>query len=231
MLPRFRRGAFALFALIFLVTMLLGDRADVALATTVHPAELLLGQRWWTPLTASFRHPEGVGLFALLWTLLIQWVIGSRLEGFWGTGRYLIMVAVAAFVGYGSTVAIAIALPELADISLSGASPVDLAACSAFAWVFAHERMRLGNREIAPLPVAAVLGGLALAFPLIAGLAAGTPVARAWPCVVPGIAAAIVATLFVHPWRKRENSGKVVRTKQSDHPHLRVVQTPEDMLN
>ena len=92
-LPRFRRGAFALFALGFTVTMLLGDRSTLPLS--LRPSALLGGHEWWTPITALFRAPEGLGMLALLWTLLVQWVVGSRLEGFWGTTRYLIMVLVA----------------------------------------------------------------------------------------------------------------------------------------
>lgn len=231
MLPRFRRGAFALFALIFAISMLLGDRASIATATRVVPAEVLDGRNWWTPLSAAFRHGEGVGLFGLLWTLIIQWVIGSRLEGFWGLTRYLVMVLVASLVGYGGAVGLAAALPQLADVQLSGAATLDVAACTAFAWVFANERMRLGSREIPPLPLAASLGGLALAFPVLAGLVGGLPIGQAWLCAVPSVLAGVVATLFVQPWRKRENSGKVVPSKRSDHPHLRVVRTPEDMLN
>ena len=64
-----------------------------------------------------------------------------------------------------------------------------------------------------------------------AALAGGLPIAQAWLCAVPSVLAGVVATLFVQPWRKRENSGKVVPSKRSDHPHLRVVRTPEDMLN
>ena len=231
MLPSFRRGAFALFTLIFAVTLLFGDRAAVAAATTVEAADVLAGQRWWTPLSALFRHPEGVGLFGLLWTLAIQWVIGSRLEGFWGFARYLLMVLVSGGVGYGSAIGLSAAFPEIATVELSGAGPIDAAACGAFGIVFAGERMRFGSREVAPALLAGVGGGVSIAFPLVVTLAAGTPFAQAWIALVPGVVAGLVATLFVQPWRKRENSGKVGRTNQSDHPHLRVVRTPEDMLN
>ena len=81
------------------------------------------------------------------------------------------------------------------------------------------------------MPIAGVAALLALGFPLVVALAAGTPIAAAWPAVIPGVFAALVATVFVQPWRTRENSGKVERKKPRDHPHLRVVRTPEDMLN
>ena len=231
MLPRFRRGAFAIFALVFLVTMLLGDRAAVATATTLDPQAIASGQRWWTPLTALVRHGEGVGMWALLLTLTIQWVLGSRLEGFWGATRYLVMVVVAGLVGYGGVVALGLVSPEIAALEQSGAGPIDAAAAVAFGFVFAREKMRFGSREIPTIPLAATAATLAIGFPLIAALAAGTPIAGAWPALIPGLLAGLVATVFVQPWRKRANSGKVGRSKPSGHPHLRVVRTPEDMLN
>ncbi|HLT34874.1 MAG TPA: rhomboid family intramembrane serine protease [Enhygromyxa sp.] len=229
MLPRFRAGAFALFALTFLVSMLLGDRGATADALTLEPALVLDGREWWTPLTTIFRYPEGLGLLGLLWTLLIQWVLGSRLEGFWGTTRYLIMVLVAAALGYAAVLGLALAVPEAASLSFAGAAPVDVAAAVAFAFVFARERMTLGSAEISPLWVAGIAGVLALVFPLVVALVAGISAAQAWPIVIPGVVAGLVATVFVQPWRKRENSGKVGRNEQ--RAHLRVVRTPDDMLN
>lgn len=231
MLPSFRRGAFALFALTFVVTMLLGDRSQLSAALTVRPDEILAGRSWWTPLTALFRYPEGLGLVGLLWTLAVQWVIGSRLDGFWGTARYLIMVLVAGLLGYGALIGLAAAVPAVAALDYAGPSPIDTAAAVAFGWVFASERMELGSAELAPLPVAGVAALVSLAFPLLVAVAAGTPIAGAWPALIPGVVAALVATVFVQPWRARENSGKVGRTKPRGQSHLRVVRTPEDMLN
>ena len=235
MLPRFRRGAFALFAVTFLVTMLLGDRGQLSPGLTLQPDEVLAGHGWWTPVTALFRHPEGVGLLGLLWTLAIQWLLGSRLDGFWGTARYLIMVLVAGVVGYGALIGLALipapVAATIAQLDYSGPGPMDTAAAVAFGWVFARERMQLGSAELPPLPVAGIAALIGLGFPLIVALAAGTPIAAAWPTLLPGVFAALVATVFVQPWRKPENSGKVERKKPRDHPHLRVVRTPEDMLN
>ena len=231
MLPAFRRGAFALFALCFLVTLLLGDRGQLAASLSLEAGELLAGRRWWTPATAPLRYPEGLALLGLLWTLVVQWVIGSRLEGFWGTTRYLVMVAVAGVVGYAGTAALALALPALRTVSLSGATPLDAAAVLAFAVVFARERMRLGRRELPTLPLAAGIGVLVLATPIVAALVDGASMAAASLTAIPSVLAMLVATLFVQPWRRRTSSGKVGASKPRRATHLRVVRSADDMLN
>lgn len=225
--PRFRAGAFSLFALTFTVSMLLGDRGATADALTLEPALVLEGREWWTPLCTIFRYPEGLGLLGLLWTLLIQWLLGSRLEEFWGTARYLIMVLVAALLGYAATIGLALVVAEAGRLSFAGAAPLDVAAAVAFAFVFAREPPR--DSAWLTLPVAGIAGAVALAFPLVVALAAQIPAAQAWPTLIPGLVAGLVAIAFVQPWRKRENSGKVGRSEQ--RTHLRVIRTPDDMLN
>lgn len=227
MLPRFRRGAFALFALTFVVTMLLGDR-PVADAFTLEPGAVLGGREWWTPLSTLFRYPEGLGLLGLMWTLIIQWVIGSRLEGFWGTTRYLVMVLVAGLLGYAAMLGLALAVPAASTLSFAGAAPIDVAAALAFSIVFARETMQFGSKEVSPILIGGIAGALALSFPMVVAMVAGTPAAQAWPTVIPGAVAGLVAVAFVQPWRKRNNSGKVGRGKKA---HLRVVRTADDMLN
>ncbi len=230
MLPRFRRGAFALFALTFVVTLLLGDR-PVADRLSLEVAELLAGRTWWAPLTALFRYPEGLGLLGLLWTLLIQWTIGSRLEGFWGTTRYLVMVLVAGLVGLAGTAALGLLIPTVRAATLAGPSPIDMAAVVAFGFVFARERLRMGGREISPVLVAGIAGLVVLGQPLLGALVGGSAFAAVWPVLLPPALAGLVAVLFVQPWRQRPNSGKVGRAKPRGTPHLRVVRSPEDMLN
>jgi hypothetical protein len=211
--------------------MLLGDRGSVASAFTLQPDELLAGRHWWTPASALLRYPEGLGLLGLVWTLAIQWVIGSRLEGFWGTTRYLVMVIVAGLVGYASVVGLSLVVPVAAALDYAGPGPMDTAAVVAFAWVFASQRMEFGSVEISPLLVAGIAALVSVTFALLVAVVAGTPIGHAWPAVMPGLVAAVVATLFVQPWRKRKISGKVAGTKQRSQTHLRVVRTPEDMLN
>lgn len=229
MLPRFRRGAFALFALGFCVTMLLGDRSGIPLS--LRPSELLARHEWWTPITALVRAPEGLGMLALLWTLLVQWVVGSRLEGFWGTARYLIMVLVAGLVGHAAAIGLALLMPETSSLIYSGTGPLDAAAVVAFAWVFANEPIELGSAALPTVRVAAVLAPLVIGFPMLVTVVAGTAVASAWPTLLPGIVAAAVATVFVQPWRRREKSGKVAAENRRGQPHLRVVRTVDDLLN
>jgi hypothetical protein len=217
------------FALGFTVTMLLGDRS--ALPLSLRPSALLTGQEWWTPITALVRAPEGLGMLGLLWTLIVQWLVGSRLEGFWGTARYLIMVLVAGLVGHASAIAVALLVPAAASLSYSGTGPLDTAAVVAFAWVFADEHMELGSASLPTGRVAAVLAPLTIGFPMLVAIVAGTAVGSAWPTLVPGIVAAVVATVFVQPWRRREKSGKVAREDRRGQPHLRVVRTVDDLLN
>ena len=225
MLPRFARGSFAVFALGFSVTMLLGDRTGLPLS--LRPSELLAGHAWWTPLTALVRATEGLGMVGLLFTLGVQWVMGSRLEQFWGATRYLIMVLIAGLVGHAAVIGLAAALPSAGTLVYSGTGPLDTAAIVAFAWVFADEHVELGSADIPTVRVAAVLAPITIGFPMLVAAVAGTPVGSAWPTLVPGIVAAAVATLFVQPWRTRQKSGKVGRGQT----HLRVVRSVDDLLN
>ncbi|EDM76907.1 hypothetical protein PPSIR1_37499 [Plesiocystis pacifica SIR-1] len=231
MLPRFRRGAFGVFALAFLVTMLLGDREGFASASSLQPTLVMEGKQLWTVVTASLRYPEGVGLLGLFVTLGVQWVLGSRLEGFWGTTRYLVMVLVAGLVGYASVIGLGVFVPAIRESIYSGPTPMDAAAVLAFAVVFADQRMRVGSRELSPKVVAAVGGVFVLAFPLVTSLAGGTAPAQVWPQLLPSVFGMIVAVLFVQPWRTRPSSGKVEPSKQRGATHLRIVRTPDDMLN
>lgn len=229
-MPSFRRGAFALFALAFVVTLLLGDR-PLASELELRPDELLAGRLWWSPLTALFRHGEGLGSLGLVWMLIVQGWLGSRLEGFWGTARYLTLALVSGVVGMAAASALALVLPDLRAATLTGSAPIDFAAVVAFGFVFANEPMRVAGREISPRTVALVAGLIVLGFPLVVALAKGTPFAAAWPSVLPSLFAGLVALLFVQPWRSRPTSGKVERAKHRGPPHLRVVRNADDMLN
>jgi membrane associated rhomboid family serine protease len=229
-LPSFRRGAFALFVAVFVVTLLLGDR-PVASKLELQPADLLVGRMWWTPLTALLRQPEGFGMLGLLWTLLVQWWLGSRLEGFWGTARYLTLVLVSGMVGLAGTAALGLAVPAIRQVTLTGTAPIDFAAVVAFGVVFANERLVVGKREISPLVVALVAGLVVMSFPVIVALVGGSSFAAAWPTLLPPAIAGLVAVVFVQPWRSRPKSGKVERAKHRGQPHLRVVRNADDMLN
>src|SRR5690606_4535652 len=53
----------------------------------------------WQPLTAPLLFPEGQ-LMGLIGTGLLQWFVGSSVEGKLGTARYLAIVLGAAVLGY-----------------------------------------------------------------------------------------------------------------------------------
>jgi membrane associated rhomboid family serine protease len=228
--PSFRRGAFALFALAFVVTLLLGDR-PLADSLTLQADALLHGRLWWTPLTALFRHGEGLATLGLLWMLIVQVWLGSKLEGFWGSARYLALTLTAGVVGLAGASALGLVIPALRATSWTGSAPLDLAAVVAFGFVFADQPQRVAGREISSRTIALVAGLVVLGFPLVVALGEGMAISTAWPALVPSLLAALVATLFVQPWRRRPTSGKVERAKHRGQPHLRVVRNADDMLN
>lgn len=229
-MPIFRRGAFALFALAFVVTLLLGDR-PIADSLTLQADALLDARLWWTPLTALFRHGEGLAMLGLLWMLIVQAWLGSKLEGFWGTGRYLLLALVSGVVGLAGASALGLVVPLVRATSWTGSAPLDLAALVAFGFVFADEPQRVAGREISSRVIALVAGLIVLGLPLVVALSEGVGIASAWPTVLPSVLAGVVATLFVRPWQRRPTSGKVERAKHRGQPHLRVVRNADDMLN
>jgi membrane associated rhomboid family serine protease len=228
--PSFRRGAFALFAVAFVVTLLLGDR-PFADSLTLQADALLQGRLWWTPLTALFRHAEGLATLGLLWMLIVQAWLGSQLESFWGSARYLTLSLCAGVVGLAGASALGLVIPALRAASWTGSAPLDLAAVVAFGFVFADQPQRVAGREISSRTIALVAGLVVLGFPLVVALREGIALSSAWPSLVPALIAGGVATLFVQPWRTRPTSGKVERAKHRGQPHLRVVRNADDMLN
>ncbi len=225
MLPRFRPAAFGLFALIWFVSMLLGDR-PWATALALDPDGFARAQGLWQPLSAMFLQPVGRG--ALLATLLVLWICASPLEGFWGPRRYLVMVLVAGFVGYVGTGLLALGVPAIATAPPFGSAlPVELATVVAFGFVFSDTPYRPFGMEkpIRGRLVALVLAALLVAMPFING--------QLWTPLVPALISSLVAVLFVtQPWRRQGKSGKIDAKKPRDRPsHLRLVHSAEDMLN
>ena len=85
-LPKFGRGAFTLFAVVAVLTLVLADQ-PVAGQLLLTPALVFEGA-FWQPLSAILLYPDqSAGL--LIGTLLIQWFVGSELEFFWGLRKYL----------------------------------------------------------------------------------------------------------------------------------------------
>jgi membrane associated rhomboid family serine protease len=226
--PRFRRGAFFLFAIVFAVSLLLGDR-PLASELALRPLAFVSGEGLWAPLTAGFLFPDAQ-LAALAFTLLVQWFFGSPLEGFWGTRRYVVMVLVSVVVGYATTGLLALWVPAVAAVTaMSGATPLDLATATAFGVVFAKQDYSLFGMQ-------PIKGRILAGFTVLLVLA--LPVARAggleaWPALLPSVFAVLVALVFVtQPWRRKGKSGNIGgRKKRKNAPHLRVVREADDMLN
>ena len=152
MLPRFRAGAFWLFVLVFVVTILLGDQPFAENLFPLDPKRVIAGETLWSPLSANFLDP-GPFFLGVFLTLLIQWFLGAPLEGFWGTKKYLLLVLPAAVFGYALTAILAFATPVYAELGpLSGPMALNVATVTAFTVVFAKTPYR-------PLEVGAPLKG------------------------------------------------------------------------
>jgi len=188
------------------------------------PGNVLQGQAVWSPITANIIFPNGA-LAGLIGTAVIQWFIGSELEGFWGTKKYLLLVVGAGIAGHLASVLLALLSPTVAVTQLGGTAAIDMAAVTAFGFVFADRPLRL----LAAIPLKAK--GLAA---LIIGLSVLGPLFRggAWPEVVPMLVAiAIAAAVTTQPWRRLRDSGKLGGSKKAKKRHLRVVRPDPELLN
>lgn len=225
-MPRFRRGAFALFATTFLVSLLLGDRMAFVSVLALDIGGVLSGHGLWQPLTAMFLYVDA-GLAALLGTLLVQWFFGSPLEGFWSTRRYLTMVLVSGLLGHLVCVLAGLWVPQISNVVLAGALPLDAATTTAFAIIYARQRYTLfGAAPIQGRVLAGFVLVLLLGLPLASGFS--------FVAVLPGVVAALSAALFaLQPWRRGPKSGTVTRAKKRSKKasHLKVVRSVDDLLN
>lgn len=213
-LPKFGRGAFSLFAIVAVLTLVLADQ-PIAQRLLLTPHAVLEGAVW-QPLTAIFLYPDqSAGL--LIGTLLIQWFVGSELEFFWGLRRYLLLVLGCAIAGHLASMFVAWLVPVAGHVTVGGATPADLAALTAFAVVFGRRPLRF----FGALP----LSGRGLAW-LIIGLTIVPPLLRGapWPVAIPWIVAvALAALVTTQPWRSLRNAGKMGLRRKRKSNHLRVV--------
>ncbi len=222
-LPKFRRGSFALFLTAVVMSAMLADR-PVAQHLLLLPGNVLQGHDFWTPITANVMFAPD-SLVGLVGTVVIQWFIGSELEGFWGTKKYLMLVVGAGIAGHVASVLLALLSPTVATTLLGGTSAMDMAAVTAFGFVFGDRPLRL----LAAIPLKA--RGLAA---LIVGLSVLGPIFRGedWPEVVPMLVAiAIAAAVTTQPWRRLRDSGKLGGSKKAKNRHLRVVRPDSELLN
>lgn len=220
-LPRFRPGSFWLFVAAAAASAFV---ADLPVAR-----QLLLGPPFaealalWQPLTAPFLFPEGQ-LAGLIGTGLLQWFVGSPVEGRLGTARYLAAVLGAAVLGYLALGLVGLGVPAALAHGHGGTTPVDLAALALFGVLFAREPVSIfGVLPLTARSFAAVAVALLLLGPLLRG---------GWPEVVPGLVAAGLALVLARRWQKPAASGKVAPRGPGKRPrHLRIVNGREQYLN
>jgi membrane associated rhomboid family serine protease len=215
-LPKFRRGAFVLFLVTAVLSALLADQ-PVGQQLVLHPGGVFSGEGIWQPLTANFVFTEGdVGL--LFGTLVVQWFLGSELEGFWGLRKYVTLVIACGIAGYLFSSVLGVFVPAVAAVPVGGATPMDLAAVAAFGVVLGKRPLRV----LAILPLTARgLAILVLTLSVLSPLARGAP----WPVIIPWLVAIAGAVLVTtQPWRRLRDSGKLGgRKNKRNKGHLRVV--------
>lgn len=224
-LPKFRPGALALVVLTIAATAIVGDQ-PLGDALRLHPGALVSGGGLWQPITANFVFPAtSVGF--VIGTLLIQWFVGSQLEGFWGTRKYVTLVLGCGIAGF---LVYALVSPYVPAVVHGGSTAMDVAALTAFGVVY-------GAREM-PLFGAVVLKARTIAMILIF-INAVVPILRGqpWPLAIPwfvAIAGGWLAT--AQPWRRggtaRRSSSSTPRSapkKRAKPSHLKVVK--DDLPN
>jgi len=221
-LPKFRRGSFVLFMIAAAVSAMLGDQ-PVAEQLLLIPGNVLEGHALWSPITANVIFRNGA-MGGLIGTLIVQWFIGSELEGFWGAKKYLLLVIGAGIAGHLTSVVFALFLPAVAVTPLGGTTPIDMAAVTAFGFVFKDRPLRL----MAAIPLNAQwLAGLFVGLSLLSAVFRGP-----WPDVIPILVAVLVAAaLTTQPWRRLRDSGKLGGSKKPKKRHLRVVRPDPKLLN
>ncbi len=224
-LPPWRGGWVTIFTLTFVVSVLLGDQSFAAHFAVDDQSFRAESFAWWAPLSAPFSIPESA-LSYLAVHFAVQWFWGGRLEAFWGRRRYLVFCLGCGVLGYAATAALmsfgGSAFAEAG--AAAGPHAIDLAVLLAFARVFSRERYALPGLQ-GPMSALALAGFGALA--VVGAFALQSPT---WGVYLPPAFALLVAAAFLfQPWRRSPKSGKLGRAKGA--PHLRVVRTPDDLLN
>jgi len=223
-LPRFRRGAFALFLITVLATMMLSDQ-PLGAQLVLDPGGVASGSGLWQPLTANFVFPEG-RVTLVFGTLLVQWFLAGYLEDYWGTRKYLTLVIGCGLAGYVAAVLLALGLPAVAATIMGGSTPMDLAAVVGFGVLMGKRPLALGGIiSVSGRSLALFIAILSVISPLLRG--------EPWPLVVPGIVAMVTALLVVtQPWRRLGKSGKLGgRSQRKRAAHLRVIRPDDELLN
>lgn len=210
-----------MFLITVVVTAILADQPAARLLLLT-PSMVLDGSGVWQPLSANFIYPEG-RVTMVIGTGVIQWFVGSELEGFWGSRKYLILVIGCGIAGYLASVLIGLAVPVVSATPVGGATGMDLAALTAFGVVF-------GKRPMRGIPLTArSVAMIVIAISIVAPLLRGAP----WPVVIPWLVAVGGALLVTtQPWRRLRDSGKLGGSKSKrKRSHLKVVGPDHKLLN
>lgn len=218
-LPKFGTGAFTLFCVTAIASVLLADQ-PIAQLLLLTPRDVWSGGCVWQPLTANVLYPNAqVGL--LFGTLVVQWFAGSPLERLWGTRKYVLLVVGCSVAGYLVSTLLGLISPAVAMTTVGGATGLDLAALVAFGVVF-------GDQRLATIPLTTrTLTILLVGLTLLSPLARGAPFAVVLPWLVTTGTAFLVTGW---PFRRWRDSGKVRKSRSSrQRNHLRVVS--RDHLN
>lgn len=226
-LPKFHRGALAIFLITAAATGIVGDQ-PLGDALRLHPGALLSGAGIWQPFTANFVFPaESVGF--LIGTLFVQWFFGSALEEFWGTRKYLLLVVGCGTAGY---LVAALLSPGLPAVVHCGSTGIDLATLTAYGLVY-RKRM-LAVMGVVPVK-ASTLVLILVPVLVLSPLLRGAP----WPLLIPWLVAITGAWLATaQPWRRGAggSGGGTTRTvarkpkaNRAKPSHLRVVK--DDLPN
>lgn len=110
-----------------------GD-GTVARLLLFSPAGVFDELRVWTPVTYLFVEPSPLSL--VFHMVFMLWVFGAQVERQWGPGRYLFYLATASVGASLLTVALGLALPDLAQTPQTGAYV--LSATILLGWVLAN---------------------------------------------------------------------------------------------
>lgn len=217
-----------MFALTFVVSVLLGDQIWAA-DFRIHGDTGLLGAPW-VALSAPFALPEGLLSYAFA-HFGLQWFLGGRLERFWGTKRYLLFALGCGIVGSASAAA-ALGPLGLDMAVIGGPVAIDAALLLAFAVTFGREHYALPGMA-APLSGRAIALLAAIPIMAIVGISRGVG-PGGWPQLLslPG-ALLVAAGVLFQPWRRGDKTGNLSprKGKKAKASHLRVVRSPDDLLN
>ncbi len=102
----------------------------------------LFKARLWQPITYMFIH-DPTGLSHILWNMLILWMFGSPLEGFWGARRFVKFYLITGTMAAGMILLVALFLPSSRQVTTMGASGALYALLVAFGFNFPNSLIYL----------------------------------------------------------------------------------------